>query len=65
MHVVELDETTCDLAADLAELTDARTLDALHLATANRAGQGAITVLTFDIRQAQAARAVGLTVVGV
>ena len=52
MHVVELDETTCDLAADLAELTDARTLDALHLAAANRAGQGAITVLTFDIRQA-------------
>jgi predicted nucleic acid-binding protein len=64
MHVVELDETTCDIAADLAELTGARTLDALHLAAANRAGKGAITLLTFDIRQAQAARAVGLTVVG-
>jgi predicted nucleic acid-binding protein len=65
MHVVELDETTCEIAADLAELTGARTLDALHLAAANRAGKGALTLLTFDIRQAQAARAVGLTVVGV
>jgi predicted nucleic acid-binding protein len=65
MHVVELDETTCGIAADLAELTGARTLDALHLAAANRAGKGALTLLTFDIRQAQAARAVGLTVVGV
>ena len=64
MHVVALDETTCDIAADLAELTGARTLDALHLAAASRVGKGAITVLTFDIRQAQAARAVGLSVVG-
>jgi len=61
MHVVELDQITCDIA----ELTGARTLDALHLAAATRAGQRAITMLTFDIRQAQAARAVGLTVVGV
>jgi hypothetical protein len=65
MHVVELDEVTCNMAADMAELTGARTLDALHLAAASRVGTGTITFLTFDIRQAQAARTIGMTVVGV
>jgi predicted nucleic acid-binding protein len=32
VNVVELDETTCAMAADVAELTLARTQDALHLA---------------------------------
>ncbi len=64
LHVIELDEATCNIAADLAELTGARTLDALHLAAASRVSSGALTFLTFDIRQAQAARAAGLTVVG-
>lgn len=42
----------------------ARTLDALHLGAAQRLGASAITFLTFDVRQAQAARSIGITVVG-
>jgi uncharacterized protein len=62
--IVELDEVTCDTAAGIAELTGVRTLDALHLAAAQRLGAPAVPFLTFDLRQAQAARSLGLTVVG-
>lgn len=62
--IVELDEVTCETAAGIAEMTGARTLDALHLAAAQRVGGSAIPLLTFDLRQAQAARSLGLTVVG-
>lgn len=65
LSIVELDETTCDGAATVAELTGVRTLDALHLAAVQRAGGPSVPLLTFDIRQAQAARSLGLTVVGV
>ncbi len=41
-----------------------RTLDALHLAAARRLGPGSTCLLTFDIRQAQAARSLGMTVLG-
>lgn len=64
LHVVELDELTCEIAADVAEATGARSLDALHLGAMSRAGKGSLTLLTFDIRQAQAARALGFTVIG-
>lgn len=64
MAVIELDEVTCRLAADIAELTSLRTLDALHLAAASRLGPQVLTVLTFDIRQAQAARQLHFTVLG-
>lgn len=64
LNVVELDELTCNIAADIAEAVGARSLDALHLAAASRAGKGGLTVLTFDLRQAQAARALGFTVAG-
>src|SRR4051812_45965933 len=37
LHVVELDEATCEIAAGIAEVTGARSLDALHLAAATRA----------------------------
>jgi uncharacterized protein len=60
--IIELDEVTCNTAADIAELTGARTLDALHLAAAQRAGGAAIPFVTFDLRQAQAARTLGMTV---
>lgn len=62
--VVELDEVTCEGAAAIAEVTGVRTLDALHLSAAQRVGGPAVPFLTFDVRQAQAARALGLTVVG-
>jgi predicted nucleic acid-binding protein len=63
MHIVELDETTCAMAADLAEITLARTLDALHLAAARRVGTADTAVLTFDLRLARIARDLGMRVV--
>lgn len=65
LSIVELDETTCEVAATIAEVTGVRTLDALHLAAAQRIGGSAVPFLTFDLRQGQAARSLGLTVVGV
>lgn len=64
LFVVELDQATCDLAAEISETTGARTLDALHLAAATRVGSSAISFLTYDVRQAQAARALGMSVKG-
>ena len=64
LSIVELDEVTCEMAAAIAELTGVRTLDALHLAAAQRVGGPAVPFLTFNLRQAQAARGLGLTVVG-
>jgi predicted nucleic acid-binding protein len=60
--IVELDETACESAAMIAETTGVRTLDALHLAAAQRVSAPGVGFLTFDLRQAQAARALGLTV---
>ena len=60
--IVELDEATCESAAMIAETTGVRTLDALHLAAAQRVSAPGVGFLTFDLRQAPAARALGLTV---
>jgi len=64
-NIVELDAVLCGMAADLAEVTQARALDALHLAAAQRVGGGQLPLLTADLRQAQVARGLGWTVVGV
>ena len=64
LSIVELDEVTCETAAAIAEMTGVRTLGALHLAAAQRVGGPAVPFLTFDLRQAQAARSLGLTVLG-
>lgn len=61
--LVGLDAEVCDDAARIAEETLCRSLDAVHLAAARRASPAA-TVLTFDRRQAQAARAIGMSVLG-
>ena len=61
--LMSLDAVTCNEAARIAEQTLCRSLDALHLAAAVRAGPST-TLLTFDGRQAQAARSLGLSVVG-
>jgi uncharacterized protein len=61
--LVSLDAVTCNEAARISEETLCRSLDALHLASAARAGR-ATTLLTFDLKQAQAARRMGITVVG-
>lgn len=62
--IVELDEVTCEGAAAIAEISGVRTLDAMHLSAARRVGGPAVTFLTFDARQAQAARILGFTAVG-
>jgi uncharacterized protein len=61
--IVELDAGTCELAATIAEQTSVRTLDALHLGAARRLGTQ-LTFVTFDVRQAQAARSLGFAVAG-
>jgi predicted nucleic acid-binding protein len=63
ISIIELDEATCESAAAIAESTSVRTLDALHLAAAQRISAPGVSFLTFDLRQAQAARSLGLTVV--
>ena len=63
--VVELDEITCRLAADIGEQTGLRSLDLLHVGAAARLGPDVLSFLTFDVRQAQVARQLGFVVVGV
>lgn len=64
VFVVALDDALCRRAAVLGSITRCRTLDALHLAAAERAGGRALPVVTFDLRLAQAARALGFSVLG-
>lgn len=63
-EAVDLDASLCDLAAELAERTGVRSLDALHLAAVQRAGPD-LPLVTADARQARAARSLGWTVLGV
>ena len=64
LALIDIDSVTCHQAALIAEQTLCRSLDALHVAAARRVG-ASTTFLTFDIRQGQAARSSGLTVIGV
>ena len=59
--VVAVDATAIEGAAAIAESSQVRSLDALHLAAAIRSGVG--VMVTFDRRQAEAAAALGLAVV--
>ena len=61
--LVGLDATTMNTAARIAEQTLCRSLDSIHLGAARRAGH-ATALLTFDTRQARAARQVGIAVIG-
>lgn len=63
VDVVELDERTCALAAELAEQTGVRSLDALHLGAA-RSLEMDLPFVTFDRRLSDAARSLGWTVLG-
>ena len=62
--VINLDERGWRRAADIAEFTGVRSLDALHLAAALQLQIPDLAFCTFDLRQAQAARQLGLRVVG-
>jgi predicted nucleic acid-binding protein len=64
MFVVELTPEVCEAAAEIAEVTGARTLDALHLGAARVVGGGSVPSVTFDLRQAQVARSLGWIVLG-
>lgn len=58
-------EAVCEAASEIAEVTGIRSLDALHLGAARRLGVGSLPLVTFDLRQALAARSLGWTVLGV
>lgn len=64
LAVVALDDALCRRAGALAVATRTKTLDALHLAAAERAGARSLPFLTYDAKQAIAARALGFTVLG-
>jgi predicted nucleic acid-binding protein len=59
--LVELDESIAERAAEL-EPPGLRSLDAIHLASALAIGDELGALITYDARQASAARAAGLTV---
>lgn len=62
--VVALDDVVCRRAAELGTATRARSLDALHLAAAERVGGRSIPIVTFDARLGHAARSLGFAVIG-
>lgn len=62
--IVELDRAVCDRAAAVAEQFHVRTLDALHLAAAERAVGPKGQFLSFDQRQTAAARRLGFEAIG-
>ena len=62
MDFVELDETVAERAAAL-QPTGLRSLDAIHLASALAVSDELDAFVTYDARQADAARALGLAVV--
>lgn len=64
LTVVEVDADLAEDAGRLADLTGSRSLDALHLAALERVGPAGIALVTADLRQAQAARALGWAVLG-
>lgn len=63
--LVAAGELVCRAAARIGEVLGVRSLDAIHLASAQQLQIRALPFLTFDLRQAQAARSLGLTVLGV
>lgn len=62
-HVVPVDPACLDRAAEIGCRHEVRTLDALHLAAADRLPRP-LVLLTFDRRQGEAARSLDLLVEG-
>jgi predicted nucleic acid-binding protein len=63
LDAVDLGEPATELAAQLAERTGVRSLDALHLGAAAMAGaEDGLPIVTFDHRLANAARSLGWAV---
>ena len=62
--LVSAGELVCRAAARIGEVLGVRSLDAVHLASAQQLQIPGVSFLTFDLRQAQAARSLGFTVLG-
>ena len=62
--LISCDETVSRAAADIGETLGVRSLDGIHLASAQRLLIAGLTFITFDLRQAQAARSLGFHVLG-
>lgn len=65
MVVASVSDEVVDAAVTIAVATGVKSLDALHLSSALILGGSGAEFVTFDRRQAAAARAVGLRVIGV
>lgn len=64
MALVAADEAVCRAAAQIGEQLGVRSLDAIQLASAQRLAIASLPFVTFDLRQAQAARSLGFAVLG-
>lgn len=64
MAMIQLDEQAGWASADIAETLGVRTLDAVHLAAAQRLRIPNLPFITFDLRQGNAARSLGFHVLG-
>ena len=64
IELVEVGEADWRSAADIAELTQLKSLDAVHVAIANKFNPDDMKFLTFDKKQAAVARQLGFAVVG-
>ena len=62
--LVAVDEAVCRAAAQIGEQLGVRSLDAIQLASAQRLAIPSLPFVTFDLRQAQAARSLGFVVLG-
>jgi predicted nucleic acid-binding protein len=63
IDAVDLGEAASELAAEMAERTGVRSLDALHLGAAGMVGaEDGLPIATFDRRLSDAARSLGWTV---
>ncbi len=62
LMLIEIDAAVASVAAQL-EPPGLRSLDAIHLASALAVGNELVTMITYDVRLASAARTMGLTVV--
>lgn len=64
INVVAVDDHVARRGARIGAELGVRTLDALHLAAAERAGNRSLPIATFDTRFADAARRLGFRVLG-
>lgn len=64
LALVVCDAAVATAAATIGETLGVRSLDAIHLASAQRLLIEALGFVTFDLRQGQAARSLGLRVLG-